>query len=108
MTPLFLILIALALAAGFVAMVTEDPGYVLITIQPWSVELSLALFLLLILVLFLVLYLCGQGIGENLAVAPAPSTGGGPDAPRTRRGNCKPAASCKSSRGTGNRRNAIC
>ena len=56
MTPLFLILIALALAAGFVAMVTEDPGYVLITIQPWSVELSLALFLLLILVLFLVLY----------------------------------------------------
>jgi len=62
MTPLFLILIALALAAGFVAMVMEDPGYVLITIQPWSIELSLALFVLIILVLFLVVYLLLRGL----------------------------------------------
>jgi HemY protein len=64
MTALFLIFIALALSAGIVAMVMEDPGYVLITIQPWSIELSLALFLLLIFVLFLVLYLVVRGLAK--------------------------------------------
>lgn len=56
MTLLFLLLIALALGAGFVMMVMQDPGYVLITLKPWSIELSLALFLLLMLVLFVALY----------------------------------------------------
>ena len=57
MTLLFLIFIAMALAAGFVLMVMQDPGYVLITLKPWSVELSLALFILLIAALFVVMYL---------------------------------------------------
>lgn len=56
MTLLFLVFIALALAAGFVIMVMQDPGYVLITLKPWSIELSLALFLMLLLVAFVVLY----------------------------------------------------
>lgn len=57
MTPLFLIFIALALAAGFVAMVMDDPGYVLITVPPWNIELSLALFLLLLMLFFALVYL---------------------------------------------------
>ena len=57
MTLLFLIFIALALGAAFVMMVMNDPGYVLITLKPWSVELSLALFIALVLALFVVLYL---------------------------------------------------
>ena len=52
MTSLFIIFIALALAAGFVAVVMDDPGYVLITVPPWNVEMSLALFLLLLLLVF--------------------------------------------------------
>lgn len=56
MTLLFLIFIALALAAGFVMMVMSDPGYVLITLKPWSIELSLALFIALLAALFVVLY----------------------------------------------------
>ena len=56
MTLLFLLFIALALAAGFVIMVMQDPGYVLITLKPWSIELSLALFMMLLLALFVVLY----------------------------------------------------
>lgn len=56
MTILFLLFIALALAAGFVIMVMQDPGYVLITLKPWSVELSLALFMILMVALFVVLY----------------------------------------------------
>lgn len=57
MTSLFVIFIALALAAGFVAMVMDDPGYVLITIPPWNIEMSLALFLLLLLLIFAIVYL---------------------------------------------------
>lgn len=57
MTSLFLIFIALALAAGFVAMVMDDPGYVLITVPPWNIEMSLALFLLLLLLVFVIVYL---------------------------------------------------
>jgi len=60
MTSLFLIFIALALAAGFVAMVMDDPGYVLITVPPWNIEMSLALFLLLLLLVFAVIYLLAR------------------------------------------------
>ena len=56
MNFLFLIFIALALAAGFVVMVMQDPGYVLITLKPWSIELSLALFLTLIVIFFIASY----------------------------------------------------
>lgn len=56
MTLLFLIFIALALAAGFVVMVMQDPGYVLITLKPWSIELSLALFLTLLVIFFVAMY----------------------------------------------------
>ena len=56
MTLLFLLFVALALAAGFVIMVMQDPGYVLITLKPWSIELSLALFILLLAVSFVILY----------------------------------------------------
>jgi len=49
-----LITLALAVAGGLFFM--EDPGYVLITLKPWSVEVSLALFIILLAVLFLVLY----------------------------------------------------
>lgn len=56
MTLLFLLFIALALAAGFVMMVMQDPGYVLITLKPWSIELSLALFVLLLLAFIALMY----------------------------------------------------
>ena len=56
MTLLFLLFIAMALAAGFVVMVMQDPGYVLITLKPWSIELSLALFLTLLVIFFVVVY----------------------------------------------------
>ncbi len=56
MTLLFLVFVALALAAGFVIMVMQDPGYVLITLQPWSIELSLALFMFLLLLFFGIMY----------------------------------------------------
>lgn len=64
MTLLFLIFIALALAAGFVMMVMSDPGYVLITLKPWSVEMSLALFITLLVAAFVVLYLVIRALAK--------------------------------------------
>ncbi len=57
MKILIVILLALAgsLAIGYVAV--DDPGYVLITVKPWSVELSFSLFLVLLVALFIVVYL---------------------------------------------------
>jgi HemY protein len=47
--------LALALVLGLLAM--EDPGYVLLSREPWEIEISLALFVLLLLLLFAALYL---------------------------------------------------
>jgi len=55
-TALLLVLVTLALAVAAALFFMEDPGYVLITLQPWSVEVSLALFVVFLAVLFLVVY----------------------------------------------------
>ena len=57
MRPLLYILLALALAVAVAVLAMEDPGYVLITRAPWSVELSLTLFLVLLAAGFLAGYL---------------------------------------------------
>ena len=57
MNTLLITLIALALAIAFALLVMQDPGYVLITLKPWSIELSLTLFLVILAVVFVVLYL---------------------------------------------------
>ncbi|HSH40618.1 MAG TPA: heme biosynthesis HemY N-terminal domain-containing protein [Arenicellales bacterium] len=56
MTALLLVLVTLALAVAAALFFMEDPGYVLITLQPWSVEVSLALFIVFLAVSFLVIY----------------------------------------------------
>ncbi len=56
MTALLLVLVTLALAVTAALFFMDDPGYVLITLKPWSVEVSLALFVVLLAVCFLVLY----------------------------------------------------
>lgn len=56
MTALLLVLVTLALAVAAALFFMEDPGYVLITLKPWSVEVSLALFIIFLAVAFLVLY----------------------------------------------------
>jgi HemY protein len=55
-TALLLVLVTLALAVAAALFFMEDPGYVLITLKPWSVEISLALFVVLLAIAFLVLY----------------------------------------------------
>jgi len=55
-TALLLVLVTLALAVAAALFFMEDPGYVLITLKPWSVEVSLALFIVLLALTFLVLY----------------------------------------------------
>ncbi len=57
MKSLLITLIALALAIAFALLVMQDPGYVLITLKPWSIELSLTLFLVILAVVFVILYL---------------------------------------------------
>ncbi|MGA8260758.1 MAG: heme biosynthesis HemY N-terminal domain-containing protein [Arenicellales bacterium] len=56
MTALLVVLVTLALAVAAALFFMQDPGYVLITLKPWSVELSLALFIVLLALAFLVLY----------------------------------------------------
>lgn len=56
MTALLVVLVSLALAVAAALFFMEDPGYVLITLKPWSVEISLALFVILLALAFLVLY----------------------------------------------------
>lgn len=57
MKSLLITLVALALAVAFALLIMEDPGYVLITLKPWSVELSLTFFLVLLAVVFTLIYL---------------------------------------------------
>lgn len=56
MTALLIVLVTLALAVTAALFFMEDPGYVLITVKPWSVEISLALLIVLLALGFLVLY----------------------------------------------------
>lgn len=56
MTALLLVLVTLALAVAAALFFMGDPGYVLITLKPWSVEVSLALFIVLLAISFLILY----------------------------------------------------
>ncbi|MBS1270453.1 MAG: Protein HemY [Gammaproteobacteria bacterium] len=56
MTALLLVLFTLALAVSAALFFMEDPGYVLITLKPWSVEISLALFIVLLALIVLALY----------------------------------------------------
>ena len=54
----FLLLLFLALAAGIALTIfVENPGYVLITREPWSVETSLTLFAIGLFLSFIILYL---------------------------------------------------
>jgi HemY protein len=57
MKSLLITLVALALAVVFALLVMKDPGYVLITLKPWSIELSLTFFLVLLAAVFVLLYL---------------------------------------------------
>ena len=45
MTALLVVLVTLALAVASALFFMQDPGYVLITLKPWSIEISLALFI---------------------------------------------------------------
>lgn len=56
MTALLVVLVTLALGVAAALFFMQDPGYVLITLTPWSVEISLALFVVLLALCFLVLY----------------------------------------------------
>lgn len=56
MTGLLVVLVTLALAVAAALFFMQDPGYVLITLKPWSVELSLALFIVALALCFLALY----------------------------------------------------
>lgn len=54
----FLLLLFLALAAGIALTIfVENPGYVLITREPWSVETSLTLFAIGLFITFVIFYL---------------------------------------------------
>lgn len=54
----FLLFLFLALAAGIgLTLFAENPGYVLLTREPWTLETSLTLFFLGLLVVFLFFYL---------------------------------------------------
>jgi len=57
MKLLLFVLLILAAAVGIGLAAMSDPGYVLITRKPWSVELSLGFFLVLLVLGFLLLYL---------------------------------------------------
>lgn len=56
MTALLVVLVTLAFAVASALFFMDDPGYVLITLKPWSVEISLALFIIVLALCFLVLY----------------------------------------------------
>ena len=57
MTALLVVLVTLAVAVAAALFFMEDPGYVLITLKPWSIEVSLALFVVLLALAFLAAYL---------------------------------------------------
>lgn len=56
MTGLLVVLIALALAVAGSLFFMDDPGYVLITLDPWSLEISVATLVVVLALVFLVLY----------------------------------------------------
>lgn len=56
MTALLVVLVTLALAVASALFFMQDPGYVLITLKPWSIEISLALFIVALALCFLALY----------------------------------------------------
>jgi HemY protein len=58
MKTLFGILLLLFVAASVTLMVYKNPGYVLITREPYVLETSLAVFLLLAAAVFAILYFC--------------------------------------------------
>lgn len=53
-------LLILTLAVAFTLAAVEDPGYVLITRTPWSVEMSLSLFAMLLVLGFVLVYLVAR------------------------------------------------
>jgi len=67
----FLIFIFLALSAGIgLTMLADNPGYVLISRQPWSIETSLMVFILGLLAIFVLFYLLLRLL-NNLLGTPA-------------------------------------
>jgi len=58
MKTLFGILLLLFVAASVTLMVFKNPGYVLITREPYVLETSLAVFLLIAAAVFVILYFC--------------------------------------------------
>ena len=57
MKLLIVILLALAASLAIAYVAVDDPGYVLITLTPWSIELSFSLFIVLLVALFIATYL---------------------------------------------------
>jgi len=67
----FLVFIFLALSAGIgLTMLADNPGYVLISRQPWSFESSLMVFILGLLAIFVLFYLLLRLL-DNLLSSPA-------------------------------------
>ncbi len=67
----FLVFIFLALSAGIgLTMLADNPGYVLISRQPWSIETSLMVFILGLLAIFVLFYLLLRLL-DNLFGTPA-------------------------------------
>ncbi|MEA1888561.1 MAG: heme biosynthesis HemY N-terminal domain-containing protein [Pseudomonadota bacterium] len=67
----FLIFIFLALSAGIgLTMLADNPGYVLISRQPWSIETSLIVFIPVVLAVFILFYLLLRLL-DNLLSTPA-------------------------------------
>ena len=56
MTALLLVLVALTLAVAGSLFFMDDPGYVLITLHPWTVEVSFTLFIIIMALAFLLIY----------------------------------------------------
>jgi HemY protein len=50
------VILALFVAVGIAWILHEDPGYVLLSIGPWTIETSLAVLVFLVIVTFLLLY----------------------------------------------------
>src|SRR4030067_1531299 len=60
MRTLFSTLLLLFVAAAAPLVAFRNPGYVLITREPYVLETSLAVFLLIAVAIFTVLFLCGR------------------------------------------------
>ncbi|MFO8154550.1 MAG: heme biosynthesis protein HemY [Pseudomonadota bacterium] len=69
MKRLFLLLVVILAAAGIAAWAHQDPGYVFISREPWSIELSLSLAVALLGLAFVLLYLLIRLIRAG-AIAP--------------------------------------